>query len=104
KVILQEILNSNLINTNALLKSTALFNLGYTLFKQNSNEGLEQMLASLKIKEQANMELSSIENYIKVAEYYQLKDKVVATNYLKKALVLATKHKSIDNKILALKR
>lgn len=104
KVILQEILNSNLINTNALLKSTALLNLGYALFKQNSNEGLEQMLTSLKIREDANMELSSIENYIKVAEYYQLKDKVVATNYLKKALVLATKHRSIDNKILALKR
>src|SRR5690606_31805343 len=57
KVILQEILNSNLINTNALLKSTALFNLGYALFKQNSNEGLEQMLTSLKIREDANMEL-----------------------------------------------
>src|SRR5690606_38467172 len=101
---LHYVLKSNLVNTDITLQSTALLNLGYALFKQNSNEGLEQMLTSLKIKEQANMELSSIENYIKVAEYYQLKDKVVATNYLKKALVLATKHKSIDNKILALKR
>lgn len=104
KIILQEILNSKIINTNVLLKSTALFNLGSALFKQNSNQGLEQMLASLKIREEANMELSSIENYIKIAEYYQLKDKVTATNYLKKALVLATKYKSVDNRILALKR
>lgn len=104
KIILQEILNSKLINTNALLKSTALFNLGYALFKQNGNQGLEQMLASLKIREEANMELSSIENYLKIAEYYQLKNKSTAVSYLKKALTLATKHKSIDNKISALKK
>lgn len=104
KVILQEILNSNLIKTNTLLKTNVLLNLGEAFFKQNSNEGLSKMLASLKIREEANMELSSIENYIEIAEYYELKDKDVAIDYLKKALTLATKHKSIDNKIVALKR
>ena len=101
---LHYVLKSNLVNTDITLQSTALLNLGYALFKQNGNQGLEQILESLKIREEANMELSSIENYLKIAEYYQLKDKVVATNYLKKALTLATKHKSIDNKISALKR
>lgn len=104
KVILKEILNSNLIKTNTLLKATVLLNLGEALFKQNSNEGLSEMLASLKIREEANMELSSIENYIEIAEYYELKDKDIAIDYLKKALTLATKYKSIDNKILTLKR
>jgi len=104
KVILQEILNSNLIQTNTILKSTALLNLGSTLFKQNSNEGLAEMLASLKIREEANMEFSLIENYLEISDFYALKNKDVAIDYLKKALTLATKHKSIDNKILALKK
>lgn len=104
KAILQEILNSNLIKTNTILKSTALLNLGDALFKQNSNEGLAEMLASLKIREEANMELSLIENYIELSDFYVLKNKSTAINYLKKALRLATKHKSIDNKILALKK
>lgn len=101
---LKYVLQSNLVNKNITLQSTALFNLGYALFKQNGNQGLEQMLASLKIREEANMELSSIENYLKIAEYYQLKNKSTAVSYLKKALTLATKHKSIDNKISALKK
>lgn len=101
---LKELLHLNLLNSDITLQSTVLLNLGYALFKQNSKEGLSEMMASLKIREQANMELSLIENYLKIAEYYELKDPSVATNYLKKALVLATKHKSIDNKILALKK
>lgn len=103
-IMLEEVLRSKLINEDVSLQSTALLNLGYALFKKNSSEGLKEMLASLKIREEANMELSLIENYIRIAEYYEVKDKNLAINYLKKALALATKHKSIDNKILALKR
>lgn len=101
---LHYVLKSNLVNTDITLQSTALLNLGYALFKQNNNDGLSEMLASLKIREEANMELSTIENYIKIAEYYKFKDQSTAINYLKKALTLATEHKSIDNKILALKK
>lgn len=104
KMILQEIVGSKLINNDVTVKATVLLNLGYTLFKQNSNKGLDQMVTSLKIKEQENMELSSIDNYIKIAEYYEFKDKNTSINYLKKALTLATKHKSIDYKISALKK
>lgn len=102
--VLQETFDSKLINTDFRVKAAVLLNLGYALFKQNTDEGLEKMLVSLKIREEQNLELSSIENYIKIAEYYELKDKNVAIQCLKKSLILAKKHKSIDNQILALKK
>jgi len=104
KHILYNLLDSELLNDDKNLQSAVLLNLGNALFRQNNNEGLSEMLASLKKREEANMELSLIENYIEIADFYALKNKSTAIFYLKKALTLATKHKSIDNKILALKR
>jgi len=86
------------------LQSAVLLNLGNALFRQDNNNGLQQILQSLQIRERAHFELLSIENYIELSDFYVLKNKSTAINYLKKALTLATKHKSIDNKISALKR
>ncbi|MEG1026563.1 MAG: tetratricopeptide repeat protein [Flavobacterium sp.] len=101
---LYNLLDSELVTNDENLQSAVLLNLGNVLFRQDNNNGLQQILQSLQIRERANMELSLIENYIEIAQYYELKDKDVAIDYLKRALTLATKHKSIDNKILALKK
>ena len=101
---LYNLLDSELVNNDENLKSAVLLNLGNALFNQDHNDGLEQLIQSLQIRQKAHLELFSIENDIEIANFFALKDQSVATNYLKKALALATKHKNIDNKILALKR
>ncbi len=101
---LYNLLDSELVSNDENLQSAVLFNLGNALFKQDTNDGLQQILQSLQIRESAHFETLSIENYIELSDFYALKNKSTATNYLKKALALATKHKSIDNKILALKK
>lgn len=97
-------LDSELVTNDENLQSAVLLNLGNALFKQDTNNGLQQILQSLKIRERAHFEILSIENYIELSDFYVLKNKSTAVSYLKRALVLATKHKSIDNKILALKK
>lgn len=104
KHILYNLLDSELVTNDENLQSAVLLNLGNALFRQDNNNGLQQILQSLQIREKAHFELLSIENYIELSDFYVLKNKSTAINYLKKALTLATKHKSIDNKISALKR
>lgn len=104
KQTLYNLLDSELITNDENLQSAVLLNLGNALFKQDTNNGLQQILQSLKIRERAHFEILSIENYIELSNFYVLKNKSTAVSYLKRALVLATKHKSIDNKILALKK
>ena len=101
---LYNLLDSELVNDDENIQSAVLFNLGNALFKQDTNDGLQQILQSLQIRESAHFETLSIENYIELSDFYALKNKSKAINHLKKALTLATKHKSIDNKILALKK
>ena len=101
---LYNLLDSELVSNDENLQSAVLLNLGNALFKQYTNDGLQQILQSLQIRESAHFETLSIENYIELSDFYALKNKSTAINYLKKALTLATKHKSIDNKILALKK
>lgn len=104
KQTLYNLLDSELVTNDENLQSAVLLNLGNALFKQDTNNGLQQILQSLKIRERAHFEILSIENYIELSDFYVLKNKSTAGSYLKRALVLATKHKSIDNKILALKK
>ncbi len=104
KQILYNLLDSELVNNDKNLQSAVLLNLGNALFSQNNNYGLQQILQSLQIREKAGFEALSIENYIEIAAFYALKDQFKAVNHLKKALALATKHKSIDNRIFALKK
>ncbi|MBA5792767.1 hypothetical protein H1R17_01855 [Flavobacterium sp. xlx-214] len=104
KVILYDLLNSELINRDVTLQSAVLLNLGHVLFKQNNKDGLQQMVQSLQLRVKAHLELSSIENYILISDFYESKEKSTSIAYLKKALTLATKHKNIDNEILALKK
>ena len=101
---LYNLLDSELVTNDENLQSAVLLNLGNALFRQDNNNGLQQILKSLQIRERAHFELLSIENYIELSDFYVLKNKSTAINYLKKALTLATAHKSIDNKILALKK
>lgn len=104
KQTLYNLLDSDLVTNDENLQSAVLLNLGNALFKQDNDNGLQQILQSLQIRESAHFETLSIENYIELSDFYALKNKSTAIDYLKKALTLATKHKSIDNKILALKK
>lgn len=100
---LEELLQLEDINGDLNAKSLVLFNIGHAQFKLDKNKGLEELEESLKIRQNINNQMGAIEGHIKLAQYYEDKDKSIAKKHLREAVKLAKAYKNIDNHLSALK-
>lgn len=103
--ILESILNKNILEKKASLKSKyrVMDNLGFAYFKKGLNDkGLQLMTESLELRKQIGDSYGSIESYFHLAEFYSKTDIQKSNEYAKNAYEIATKFNSVDERLKAL--
>lgn len=103
KRILLHLLEQNESDQNPEELAFILYNLGRLKYKLDPQSGLEELQQSLAIRQKTNNRIGTIENHIKIAEYFEDKNKKIAKEHLHKAIDLAIDFKNIDNHLKALK-
>jgi len=103
--ILESILNQKFVNDSEFVKTKArvLDNLGFAYFKNgNPNKGLQFMNESLDLRIHSDDLYGSIESYLHLAEFYATTDSQKSNEYAQIAYQIATKFRSIDERLKAL--
>lgn len=103
--ILESILNQKFANNEEFAKTKArvLDNLGFAYFKNgNSVKGLQFMNEGLQLRNQIADFYGSIESYLHLAEFYAKTDSKKSNENAKKGYEIATKFRSIDERLKSL--
>ncbi len=103
--ILKSILNQKFANKKEFAKTKArvLDNLGFAYFKNgNSVKGLQFMTEGMQLRNKIADFYGSIESYLHLAEFYAKTDSQKSNEYAQKAYQIATKFRSIDERLKAL--
>ncbi len=103
KKILYDILERGDIAPNSEEQAFILYNIGRLKLELNKENGFEELQKSLDIRQRTNNRIGAIENHIKLAEYFEDKNKEKAKEHSHKAIDLSIECKNIDNHLKALK-
>lgn len=97
------VLNSKIVQNTPEAKARTLDNLGFAYFKKDSKQGLDYMLQGLKIRDSLKAESGIITSNIRLSQYYSDKNAGLSKQYAQNAYTVATRVKSVDERLEALK-
>ena len=101
--LLEPILQSDVLDTLQNKKARIIDNLGFAYYKDNQiQKGLTLMEQALTIRTSINDSYGSIESYLHLADFYQNRDHQKSKENALQAYKVATKYKSIDERLEAL--
>jgi signal transduction histidine kinase len=101
--LLEPISKSNILDTLPHKKAIIIDNLGFAYYKDNHiQKGLALMKQALVIRTSINDSYGSIESYLHLADFYQNRDYQKSKENALEAYKVATKYKSIDERLEAL--
>ena len=101
--LLEPILKSDVLDTLQNKKARIIDNLGFAYYKDNQiQKGLTLMEQALTIRTSINDSYGSIESYLHLADFYQNRDHQKSKENALQAYKVATKYKSIDERLEAL--
>src|SRR5690554_1141692 len=103
KKILYHLLEQEEVGQDSEELAFVLYNIGRLKNEIDQEDGLEELQNSLDIRQKTNNRIGAIESHIKLAEYFEDKNKEIAKQHLYKAIDLAIECKNIDNHLKALK-
>ena len=86
------------------VKASLLDHLGYTYFKQDNKEGINEMQEALKIRREANDLEGQFSSFIHVSEFYSDKSSKEASNFAKQAHGIAAQLNNPEFSLNALTR
>jgi signal transduction histidine kinase len=102
-LILETLLNEKSINEDLQRKARVLDNLGFVYLKKGTNEkGLSLMEESFALRNKTDDTYGIIESNLHLADYYSVKNPATSNQYAKAAYQIATRFKSIDERLKAL--
>jgi signal transduction histidine kinase len=99
--IFSEILSNNILDEHIESKARTIGNFGHVLFL-NNEDGLSQMLQSLKIKDSINDEFGMISSNMHLSEYYFGKNKMTARKFAEKAYHISNQLNDEESELEAL--
>jgi tetratricopeptide (TPR) repeat protein len=101
--LLEPILKSDVLDTLQNKKARIIDNLGFAYYKDNQiQKGLALMNQALVIRTKINDSYGSIKSYLHLADFYQNRDHQKSKENALEAYKVATKYKSIDERLEAL--
>jgi signal transduction histidine kinase len=101
--LLEPILKSDVLDTLQNKKARIIDNLGFAYYKDNQiQKGLALMNQALVIRTKINDSYGSIKSYLHLADFYQNRDYQKSKENALEAYKVATKYKSIDERLEAL--
>ncbi|WP_245712056.1 tetratricopeptide repeat-containing sensor histidine kinase [Flavobacterium gillisiae] len=101
--LLEPILKSDVLDTLQNKKARIIDNLGFAYYKDNQiQKGLVLMNQALAIRTKINDSYGSIKSYLHLADFYQNRDYQKSKENALEAYKVATKYKSIDERLEAL--
>ncbi|MBP4141952.1 hypothetical protein J3S90_09065 [Flavobacterium sp. P4023] len=101
--LLEPILKSDVLDTLQNKKARIIDNLGFAYYKDNQiQKGLALMNHALSIRTKINDSYGSIKSYLHLADFYQNRDHQKSKENALQSYKLATKYKSIDERLEAL--
>lgn len=103
KKILYHLLEQEDIGQDSEELAFVFYNIGRLKNEIDQEDGLEELQNSLDIRQRTNNRIGTIESHIKLAEYFEDKNKGIAKQHLYKAIDFAIECKNIDNHLEALK-
>ena len=102
-LLLEPYLNAPFLDTLPQNKARIMDNLGFAYYKNNEDaRGLALLKTALQLRTEADDSYGSIMSHLHLADYYQNKEYNLAENHAIQAYQLATKHRSVDERLRAL--